>query len=77
MQIIRSQSVLLLAGKFMYCHFLAGMGSFKQLLDLREGKVLSGKVFPLSAIAVDFHSVSWEICQHSSRKLAGRDDRFV
>ena len=52
------------------------MGSFKQLLDLRKGKVLSGKVFPLSAIAVDFHSVSWEICQHSSRKVAGRDDRL-
>ena len=39
MQIIRSQSVLMLAEKFMYCHFLAGMGSFKQLLDLRKGKV--------------------------------------
>ena len=46
-------------------------------VDLRTGKVLSGKVFPLLAIAVDFHSVSWEICQHSSRKLAGRDDRLV
>ena len=41
------------------------MGSLKQLLDLRKGNVLSGKVFPLSAIAVEFHSVSWEICQHS------------
>ena len=77
MQIIRSQSVLLLAGKFMYWHFLAGMGSFRQLLYLRKGKVLSGKVFPWSAIAVDFHSVFWEICQHSSRKLAGCDDSLV
>ena len=53
------------------------MGSFKQLLDLRKGKVLSCKVFPLPAIAVDFHSVSWGICQHSSLKVAGRDDRLV